>query len=48
MFRLGLQVAGVDLDGLIRETKGEGWTPDQPVVDYTADRDRITVYIEKA
>lgn len=39
------QVAGVDLEQLIRETKS-GWTKDQPIADFSAGTERIQIYLD--
>ena len=40
-----MQVAGVDLEELIRETKS-GWTKDQPVADFQAGTERVQIYLD--
>ena len=40
-----VQVAGVDLEELIRETKS-GWTKDQPVADFQAGTERVQIYLD--
>lgn len=39
------QVAGVDLEQLIRETKG-GWTKDQPIADFQAGTEQVQIYLD--
>ncbi len=40
-----MQVAGVDLESLIGQTKA-GWTREQPVADFEAGSDRVQIYID--
>lgn len=41
-----LQVAGVDLEGLLKQAKGEGWDPTKPVLDFDSAGDRIEIFLE--
>jgi 2-methylisocitrate lyase-like PEP mutase family enzyme len=40
------QVAGVDLEGLVREAKGGAWAPGAPVLEFEADSDTVQVFLE--
>lgn len=39
------QVAGVDLEGLIRQTKS-GWTRDQPIADFETGGERVQIFLD--
>ena len=39
------QVAGVDLEGLIRQTQA-GWTREQPVADFEAGNERVQIFLD--
>jgi hypothetical protein len=40
------QVAGVDLEGLVRGAKGVEWSPEKPLLDFEADGDRVEIFLE--
>lgn len=40
------QVAGVDFEQLMKQTKGEGWDPKQPLVDFQTDGDKVEIFLE--
>ena len=39
------QVAGVDLEELIRQTQA-GWTREQPVADFEAGNERVQIFLD--
>jgi hypothetical protein len=45
-----LQVAGVDLEGLLRQVRGDDGRRDEkrPLVDFNSGADRIQVFVEGA
>ena len=40
-----VQVAGVDLEQLVREVKGD-WTKEQPIADFQAGSERVQIYLD--
>lgn len=40
------QLAGIDLEGLLKQAKGEGWDPSKPVLEFDSGSERTEIWLE--